>query len=125
MSPRPTAHPSAGSTGEAPVDRIGKVLSALADPTRRQLLDVLVEVGRASATSLAEQLPVSRQAVVKHLQVLESADLVIRLRVGREVLFSADTGPLDASARWLADLSSAWDRRLAALKESAEAADAD
>ncbi len=125
MIPRHTAHPSARSTGDTPVERIGMVLSALADPTRRQLLDVLVEVGRASATSLAEQLPVSRQAVVKHLRVLESADLVVRLRVGREVLFSADTGPLDASARWLADLSSAWDRRLAAIKESAEAADAD
>jgi DNA-binding transcriptional ArsR family regulator len=109
------------STGE--VERIGTVLAALADPTRRQLLDVLVDVGRASATSLAERLPVSRQAVVKHLQVLESADLVVRVRVGREVLFTADTGPLDASARWLADLSSAWDRRLATLKERAEAAD--
>lgn len=104
------------------------VLAALADPTRRQLLDVLVDVGRASATTLAEHLPVSRQAVVKHLQVLENTDLVVRVRVGREVLFFADTDPLDASARWLADLSSAWDRRLSALKdlaETAEAGDAD
>jgi DNA-binding transcriptional ArsR family regulator len=125
MTARPASRPSTRSTGQAQVERIGLVLAALADPTRRQLLDVLVDVGRASATSLAEHLPVSRQAVVKHLQVLESADLVVRLRVGREVLFSADTGPLDASARWLADLSSAWDRRLAALKERAEAAEGD
>jgi len=124
MTARPAARPSTGSTGEAEVERIGMVLAALADPTRRQLLDVLVDVGRASATSLAEHLPVSRQAVVKHLQVLESAHLVVRLRVGREVLFSADTGPLDASARWLADLSNAWDRRLATVKERAEAAEA-
>jgi DNA-binding transcriptional ArsR family regulator len=119
------APPSSRSSADIPVEHIGLVLAALADPTRRQLLDALVEAGRASATSLAEHLPVSRQAVVKHLQVLESANLVVRLRVGREVLFSADTGPLDASARWLADLSSAWDRRLAALKERAEAAEED
>jgi DNA-binding transcriptional ArsR family regulator len=125
MTARPAPRPDSRSTGQAEVERIGTVLAALADPTRRQLLDLLVDVGRASATSLAAHLPVSRQAVVKHLQVLEGADLVVRLRVGREVLFSADTGPLDASARWLADLSSAWDRRLAALKERAEAAEAD
>ena len=96
------------------------VLAALADPTRRQVLDVLVEVGRATATTLADRLPVSRQAVVKHLQVLEGAGLVEGARVGRERLFAARPGPLDASARWLTDLSSAWDRRLATLKQAAE-----
>jgi DNA-binding transcriptional ArsR family regulator len=125
MTARPASRPRRHSTGQAEVEHIGMVLAALADPTRRQLLDVLVDVGRASATSLAEQLPVSRQAVVKHLQVLGNADLVVRMRVGREVLFSADTGPLDASARWLADLSSTWDRRIATLKQRAETAEAD
>ena len=80
----------------AGVERVGDVLAALADPTRRQLLDVLVDAGRASATTLAGRLPVSRQAVVKHLQVLEAAGLVEGVRAGR-------------------------DRRLDALKRAAEA----
>jgi DNA-binding transcriptional ArsR family regulator len=107
-------------TGGGAVEDVGAVLAALADPTRRQLLDVLVDAGRASATTLAGRLPVSRQAVVKHLHVLETAGLVEGVRAGREVLYSARPDPLDASARWLADLSAAWDRRLNALKRAAE-----
>lgn len=75
-----------------------------------------------AATTLADRLPVSRQAVVKHLQVLEVAGLVQGLRVGREVLYTARTHPLDVSARWLASLSTAWDNRLRALKRAAETA---
>jgi DNA-binding transcriptional ArsR family regulator len=86
------------------------VLVALADPTRRRLLEVLVEVGRASATALAVQLPVSRQAVVKHLHVLEAAGLVGAVRAGREVIYAARPAPLDASASWLAELSATWVR---------------
>ncbi len=112
-------------TGAGAVEEVGVVLAAVADPTRRQLLDVLVEAGRASATTLAGRLPVSRQAVVKHLQVLETAGLVERVRAGREVLYAARRDPLDASARWLADLSAAWGRRLNALKHAAEAATSD
>jgi DNA-binding transcriptional ArsR family regulator len=104
-------------------EQVAGVLAALADPTRRQLLDALADAGRASATALAGRLPVSRQAVVKHLQVLETAGLVEAARAGREVLYSVRPEPLDASARWLADLSAAWDRRLAAIKRAAEAPD--
>lgn len=99
---------------------IGAVLVALADQTRRQLLDVLVEEGTASATTLAGQLPVSRQAVVKHLNVLTEAGLVESGRAGREVLYRVQPDRLDASARWLAELAAAWDRRLASLKRLAE-----
>ncbi len=99
---------------------IDAVLAALADPTRRLLLDVLAQEGRASATTLAGRLPVSRQAVVKHLRVLLAADLVSAGRAGREVLYRVRPQGLDASARWLADLAVAWDRRLAALKRAAE-----
>ena len=109
-------------TGAEP---IGPVLAALADPTRRALLDVLVDAGWASATTLAGRLPVSRQAVVKHLQVLTTAGLVQGVRSGREVLYSARPDPLDACARWLADLSAVWDRRLAALRDAAERATGD
>ncbi|MGH3612199.1 MAG: ArsR/SmtB family transcription factor, partial [Pseudonocardia sp.] len=82
--------PDAGQpAGGGADEEVGIVLVALADPTRRQLLNVLVHAGRASPTTLAARLPVTRQAVTKHLQVLESAGLVQRVRVGREVLYSA------------------------------------
>ncbi|MGH3569932.1 MAG: ArsR/SmtB family transcription factor, partial [Pseudonocardia sp.] len=83
--PPGVGQPAGGGTDE----EVGIVLVALADPTRRQLLNALVDAGRASATTLADRLPVSRQAVAKHLQVLESAGLVERVRVGREVPYSA------------------------------------
>lgn len=101
-------------------DEVGDVLIALADPTRRLLLDVLADAGLASATTLAARLPVSRQAVVKHLRVLETAGLVGGVRAGREVRYSVRPDPLDATARWLAERSATWDRRLAALKRAAE-----
>jgi len=101
-------------------DEVGTVLAALADPTRRHLLDILADAGNASATTLAEHLPVSRQAVVKHLQVLEAAGLVAGERAGREVRYAVRRAPLDASARWLSDLAATWDRRLLALKQAAE-----
>jgi DNA-binding transcriptional ArsR family regulator len=95
---------------DAPVpgEREAAVLAALADGTRRRLLAVLVEVGSGSATTLADRLPVSRQAVIKHLRVLQAAGLVGGARSGREVLYAARPDPLEASARWLADLCSTW-----------------
>lgn len=99
---------------------IGEVLVALADPTRRMLLDVLADEGRASATTLAGRLPVSRQAVVKHLQTLERAGLVTGGRSGREVLYLVRPERLDVSARWLARLASNWERRLESVKRAAE-----
>jgi DNA-binding transcriptional ArsR family regulator len=101
---------------------ISAVLVALADQTRRALLDVLADEGSASATMLATRLPVSRQAVLKHLNVLTEAELVESDRVGREVRYRVRPAALDASARWLADLAATWDRRLAMLKRIAEAA---
>lgn len=120
---RASARPPATRTraGNPAADQVGLVLAALADPTRRQLLDVLVDAGRASATTLAGRLPVSRQAVVKHLRVLQTSGLVHGTRAGREVLYSPRPDSLDASARWLAELSAAWDRRLNAIKRAAEA----
>lgn len=102
---------------------ISAVLVALADQTRRQLLDVLVDEGTASATTLAARMPVSRQAVLKHLNVLTDAGLVASGRVGREVRYRVQPTMLDASARWLADLAATWDRRLTMLKRLAEAAE--
>lgn len=99
---------------------VDAVLAALADPTRRQLLDVLAAKGEASATSLAAGLPVTRQAVLKHLAVLDTAGLVTSRRSGREVLYAVTSHQLAATARWMADLAAQWDRRLAHLKRVAE-----
>ncbi|WP_329137709.1 metalloregulator ArsR/SmtB family transcription factor [Streptomyces sp. NBC_01476] len=106
-------------------DGVDNVLGALADPTRRQLLDLLAAQGEATATALAERLPISRQAVVKHLAVLDAAKLAVGTRVGREVRYSLRPAALNATARWMAGLASEWDRRLAAVKRVAEAAERD
>lgn len=104
---------------------VDSVLGALADPTRRRLLDLLAARGEATATTLAEGLPVSRQAVVKHLAVLDAAGLVSGGRVGREVRYTVRPAALDATARWMATLATDWDRRLATIKRVAEAAERD
>ncbi len=104
-------------------DVVDAVLSALADPTRRQLLDLLSARGQATATTLAEGVPVSRQAVVKHLAVLDAAGLVESVKVGREVRYAVRPDALDTTARWMAALAAEWDRRLAKIKRFAEAAE--
>jgi DNA-binding transcriptional ArsR family regulator len=91
------------------------VFAALADPTRRQVLQVLVRDGASTATALAARLPVTRQAVGKHLAVLERAGLVRARRVGRESRYVPQTAPLLAAASWLTGLSTEWDDRLARL----------
>jgi DNA-binding transcriptional ArsR family regulator len=106
-------------------ESVDSVIAALADPTRRQLLDLLATQGEATATTLAEGLPVSRQAVVKHLAVLDAAGLVAGGRVGREVRYAVRPAALDATARWMAGLAAEWDRRLANIKRVAEAAERD
>ena len=78
---------------------VDQVFAALADPTRRQLLELLGGQAAASATALAGQLPVSRQAVVKHLAVLQQSDLVTRRRDGREVVFTVRPERLAATRR--------------------------
>jgi DNA-binding transcriptional ArsR family regulator len=97
------------------------ILAALADPTRRRVLDAIAARGEATATAIATELPVSRQAVVKHLAVLDRAGLVTGRRAGREVYYAVDPHPLDATARWIAELAAEWDARLTRLKRLAEA----
>ncbi|MFF3792843.1 ArsR/SmtB family transcription factor [Streptomyces sp. NPDC001981] len=109
----------------SPGEAVDSVLGALADPMRRQLLDLLAAQGEVSATTLAERVPVSRQAVVKHLAVLDAAGLVSGTRVGREVRYTVRPAALDATARWMAALAADWDRRLAHIKRVAEAAERD
>ena len=106
-------------------EEVRSVLVALADPTRRRLLDLLAAQGAATATTLAGRLPVSRQAIVKHLAVLDAAGLVVGSRVGREVRYSLRPDSLDATTRWMSSLAADWDRRLAAIQRAAEAAERD
>lgn len=103
-------------------DPAPEVFAALADPTRWHLLGTLAEQGEGTATTLAAQLPVSRPAVIKHLVVLDRAGLVERRRQGREVRYSVRPERLDATAKRMAELAAAWDRRLAAIKALAEGA---
>jgi DNA-binding transcriptional ArsR family regulator len=100
-----------------------QVFAALADPTRRRLLELLGEQAAASATALAGQLPVSRQAVVKHLAVLQQSDLVTRRRDGREVVFTVHPERLVATASWMTSVAASWQERLQLLKQAAEAGD--
>jgi DNA-binding transcriptional ArsR family regulator len=97
-----------------------EVLSALADPTRWELMDRIAAGDGTTATTLAEGLPVSRQAIVKHLGVLERAGLVTGRRAGREMRYSVRVEQLDATARWMAAAARRWDTRLAAIKVLAE-----
>jgi DNA-binding transcriptional ArsR family regulator len=99
------------------------VLAALADPTRRLLLERLATEGAASASALARELPVTRQAVAQHLGVLGSAGLVQAARVGREVHYAVRPRPLADTAAWLAGLAARWDERLAAIATIAEGRD--
>lgn len=100
------------------------VFAALADPTRREVLEALIRDGASTATELGRRLPVTRQAVGKHLGVLEAAGLVRSFRVGREARYEPVPAPLAAAADWLVVLAGAWDERLgrlAALAEDPEA----
>ena len=96
--------------------------AAIADPSRRRVLDLLVQGGEATASSLADQVPFTRQAVSKHLVVLEGARLISRRKQGREVLFRVDADRLDEATQALTDVARTWDRRLATIKRLAEAA---
>lgn len=99
--------------------------SAVTDPSRRRVLDLLVNNGDVSASWLAGHVPFSRQAVSKHLVVLEEAGLVSRRKEGREVLYHLDTNRLDQATRAMSELAAQWDRRLGAIKRLAEATHAE
>ncbi len=98
---------AAGTTVDA-----DRVFAALADPTRRQLLELVGAAPERSASALASLVPVSRQAVAQHLATLEECRLVQRRRAGREVLFSVRPDQLVATASWLAARAEAWRNRL-------------
>ena len=95
---------------------IQAVFTALADPTRREVLRRLAEHGPGTATQLAAALPISRQAVAKHLVILGEAGLVTARRAGKERRFELTPEPLDEAIGWMAAIEAKWDERLAALQ---------
>jgi DNA-binding transcriptional ArsR family regulator len=104
----------------APEADVGAVFGALADPTRRHLVEVLAAEPGATATGLASSLPISRQAVAKHLKLLAEAGLVNRRRRGREALFELETEPLAEAVAWIGTVGAEWDGNLDALKRVLE-----
>lgn len=100
------------------MSQVDAVFSALADPTRRRLLETLSSGRTVTASGLAERLPISRQAVAKHLASLREAKLVSSERVGRETVYELRPEPLDDAAAWIEKVGSEWDTRLAALRRA-------
>lgn len=100
---------------------VGAVFGALADPTRR---DVLARLSGTSATvtasALAEDLPMTRQAAAKHLRALADAGLIVAAREGRETRYRAVPGGLDGAAAWMAGAGARWDTRLERLRRRVE-----
>ena len=102
---------------EAVIDERPGVFEALADPTRRWMIQRLARTGSLTPTALAGDLPISRQAVSRHLGVLQQGGLVTVRKDGREQRYQLAVDPLREAASWIAGIEQEWDRRLAALGE--------
>ncbi|MGI8414228.1 MAG: ArsR/SmtB family transcription factor [Solirubrobacteraceae bacterium] len=96
------------------------MFGALSDPTRRALLASIAQQPPATATELASGLPISRQAVLKHLTALADAGLLDRERSGREVRYRVTPAPLSDAVSWMAQVGGQWDERLTTLSTRLE-----
>ena len=96
------------------------LVEAVADTSRRRVLDLMLAHGELTPTQLAAELPFTRQAVAKHLAVLDRAGLVEGRRQGREVRYSVKPEHLDIAVRAMAKVAARWDERLEAIKKAAE-----
>lgn len=94
--------------------------SAVGDPMRRRMLDLLLAGGPGTATTLSDELPITRQAVAKHLQVMDRVGLVQAEVVGRERRYEVDSVQLARAVAQLAAVGASWDGRLARIKQIAE-----
>jgi DNA-binding transcriptional ArsR family regulator len=103
-------------------DDADRLWAALGDPMRIRLLDLLLERGEATASTLAGALPITRQGVSKHLVVLEREGFVTSRRSGRELRYAVRGERLDEARAALARVAARWDTRLAAIKDMAEQA---
>ncbi len=125
QGPRPAAGGGGAAASQGPRPAAGgggaasqAVFAALSDPTRRAVLQAVATGEASTATELAAQLPISRQAVAKHLAQLREANLVDARRSGRETRFEATPAPLADAIGWMTDVGAQWDTRLAALGEA-------
>jgi DNA-binding transcriptional ArsR family regulator len=100
-------------------DGVGAVFAALADPSRRYLVERLAHLGSSTPTELASELPMTRQAVAKHLAALEHAGLVRARREGRQTVYRPDPAPLRDATAWMDRVGVEWDARLEALARHA------
>jgi ArsR family transcriptional regulator, cadmium/lead-responsive transcriptional repressor len=98
-----------------------ELVAAVTEPTRRQLVDLLLREGESTPSALALELPVTRQAVSKHLTVLDRVGLVSSRRQGRETHYQVNFARLDEATASLISLANGWERRLLKLKRLAEA----
>ena len=98
------------------------LVAAVTEPTRRQMLDLLLERGESTATTLADSLPITRQAVSKQLAVLTRVGLVEGEKSGREMRYRLNVEKLDEATRSLGELAAVWDQRLMRIKQIAETA---
>ena len=97
-------------------EQVGAVFAALADPTRRQVVQSLSGGSTVTASRLALELPITRQAVAKHLAALDHAGLVAAERRGRETHYRLTPAPLTEAASWMAAVGAQWDERLESLR---------
>ena len=100
-------------------DQLGRVFAALADPTRRQMVETLLRERQTTVPELTAALPISRQAIAKHLATLDHAGLVERAPArGREVRYRLRDGALVPATRWIREAEAAWDARLERLRRA-------
>jgi ArsR family transcriptional regulator, cadmium/lead-responsive transcriptional repressor len=104
-------------------DDVGRVFAALADPTRRHMVETLLHERITTVPALTATLPITRQAIAKHLATLHHAGLVERAPArGREVRYRLRADALGPATAWMRQAEAAWDERLARLKETVEQA---
>jgi DNA-binding transcriptional ArsR family regulator len=108
-------------------DQLGLVFAALADPTRRQMVDTLLRDGSTSVPALSDKLPITRQAIAKHIAALDHAGLIERWVDGadgagssREVHYRLRADALRPAAAWMREADEAWAHRLDRLKETVQ-----
>jgi len=107
---------------EQTVEQEQPIFAALADPMRRKLLLNLAENSPRTATQLAKEYPITRQGILKHLDILENAGLVTVYQKGREKRYSLTPEPLSELDQWIKEISAKWDERLLRLKAFLEEA---
>ena len=94
---------------------VGAVFNALSDPTRRRVVELLSQRPSVTASGLAQELPITRQAITKHLATLVDAGLVSAAHEGRETRYRLTPEPLTGAVQWMASAGARWDQRLARL----------